>query len=198
MSPQEALRMFRSECGLTQNELADRLKIGLTTFNRWENGKAFPNRVNASNIIAAAEKLSASKDCLRYLNDTLLPTRRRGRSAFELGYPDLDQELLCRVLDSSPTAILIMDERTKQLIYVNRKAEEIAGERFIDANDKHCWSYIMRRDKPCVDCISPRCLESEYYEEVLSMQDGKEYLTKMKSILWNRKRVHVFYMTYIG
>ena len=39
----EFVKSVRSQLGLTQQELADKLGVSFATVNRWENGKARPN-----------------------------------------------------------------------------------------------------------------------------------------------------------
>lgn len=194
MSPQEALIMLRAETGLTQIEMAEKLNIGFVTLNRWENGKSFPNRANANNIIRAAREMGASESCLNYLNDVLLPSRMRGRPATALGFPALEQELLCQMIDGSAAGVVVIDEQTKRIKYVNRRAEELAGARFFDADNRHCWNYLKGLDEPCADCNSKRFPLGSYSEGFDTTPDGRKLRNRTTSIIWKGKRVYVVYM----
>lgn len=198
MSPQEALKRLRSETGLTQVELAEMLKVGFTTLNRWENGHAFPNRANASRIIGIAEDMGASRECVEYLGSVLLPSRIRGQSARELGFPEVDRELLCQVVDGSPTGMVISDEETKTIVYVNRKAEEIAGKPLVEARNKHCWSYMLHRDGRCAGCCPERYPENGCHEGFFDHPNGKRYSARTKSLRWKGKKVYLAYLVEVS
>lgn len=197
MSPQEALKMFRAETGLTQMELADKLHIGLATLNRWENSKTFPSRVNANNIIATAERMSVSKDCIAYLRNVLLPSRMRGSAALNKGVSEVDKDLLCLLADCSPHALFVIDAETKQLIYVNRRAEKIAGMRLADAPDTHWWKYMIQLDAPLPICCQTAYSEDVYYDMNVQVVGENQYRVDCAARTWKGKRIIIAYMTEI-
>lgn len=195
MSPQEAIKMFRAEIGLSQIELAEKLCVGFSTLNRWENGKAFPSHSNANNIIRTAKDMGASENCLKYLNEMLLPPRMRGRTASELGFPALDQGLLCQMVDSSTAGVVIIDAETKHLLYVNRRAEELAGARFFETTARHCWSYLKHLDQPCAGCDGDRFPAAGFCERIDVSPEGRKLNNRTKSIIWKGKTIYVVYMS---
>lgn len=195
MSPQEALRRLRAEVGLTQIEMAEKLNIGFVTLNRWENGKSFPSRANANNIIRTAKNMGVSGDCLNYLSNVLLPSRMRGRPATGYGFPALEQELLCQMVDDSPAGVVVIDEESKRIIYVNRRAEEFTGKSFFVEEERHCWSYLKGLDAPCAVCDSERYPLTGFYERYDTFQNGLRLKNRTKSIMWKGKKVYVLYIT---
>lgn len=195
MSPREALIRMRAELGMTQVELAEKLNIGFVTINRWENGKSFPSRAHASNIIRTAQDLGVSEDCIQYLNAVLLPPRMRGRPATELGFPALAQELLCQMVDGSPAGVVVIDEATKQVIYVNRKAEELTGKNYFAETDKHCWSYLRDCTKSCADCDPARYPLTGHCEWIVTTPRGLKLKYRTRSIIWLGKKVYTVYIT---
>lgn len=42
---QEMIRMIREKTGLSQTAFGDALGVSFSTVNRWENGKALPNKI---------------------------------------------------------------------------------------------------------------------------------------------------------
>lgn len=47
---QNIIRKIRARLGMNQTEFADRLGVAFASVNRWENGKAFPNKIAQINI----------------------------------------------------------------------------------------------------------------------------------------------------
>lgn len=47
---QDLIKQIRTHIGMSQAELAERLKVSFATVNRWENGRATPNRLAQSQI----------------------------------------------------------------------------------------------------------------------------------------------------
>ena len=47
----EKIRSIRNRLGLTQRELAEKLRVDPVTISRWENGKGTPRRVYQEDLI---------------------------------------------------------------------------------------------------------------------------------------------------
>ena len=75
MELREALRMLRSEIGLTQTELASAVNVGYSAESRWENKNTRPNKASSLAILSLAKKHSVSAPCLDALTRILLASR---------------------------------------------------------------------------------------------------------------------------
>ena len=75
MELRDALRLLRSETGLTQVELADYLNVGFSTVSRWENQNTRPNKAAAVAIMKLARERHVSSICLDELGRILLAPR---------------------------------------------------------------------------------------------------------------------------
>ena len=196
MSLQEAIKMLRCELEVTQGELAEKLKIDLSTISRWERGKTYPNKAVSKEILSLADKENVSENCREYLYEVLNVTRRRVHTASGFGYPELDRELLCQIADGSSNMIYITDYKSRELIYVNRVCEKFVGKSFAEAEDKRCYKYIMNQDKPCKLCSMKKYNYSWFYEDKIMERDGDRFLQiRGKKIRWNKKTVAVTYIT---
>lgn len=63
MSPQDAWMASNMKVAPTHSELTERLKMGIASNNRLGEGNAFPNRVNAYNIITTANNIKQEARC---------------------------------------------------------------------------------------------------------------------------------------
>lgn len=75
MELRDALRLLRSEIGLTQTELAGALHVSFTTVSRWENKFTRPNQAASIAIIELAKAHHVSAACLDALNTILFASR---------------------------------------------------------------------------------------------------------------------------
>ncbi|OOM81902.1 antitoxin HipB [Clostridium puniceum] len=60
MELSEALKMIRSELGITQEELAKEVHVSFSTVNRWENNKSIPNPIGRVVLLDFFQKRKAS------------------------------------------------------------------------------------------------------------------------------------------
>lgn len=75
MMLRKALRMLRSEAGLTQTELASAVYVSFSTVNRWENQGMRPNRLQSKALLDLAKARHVSAACLEALNRELMASR---------------------------------------------------------------------------------------------------------------------------
>lgn len=143
MELRDALRMLRSEIGLTQTELAEAVNVGFTAANRWENKNTRPNKAASVALLALAEKRRVSAECLDALTTLLLSPRvKDGADRQKLAEVTEQLKLEERVLltnaqmkttiDNLDLAIIVQRIRSArpegvQVIYQNRRYAEIFG-----------------------------------------------------------------------
>lgn len=75
MELRDALRLLRSETGLTQVELSNQLNVGFSTVSRWENQNTRPNRAGSVAIMNLARDRHVSSTCLDELGRILFAPR---------------------------------------------------------------------------------------------------------------------------
>lgn len=206
MSLQEALKLLRLELGLTQQDLAKKLKKTFATVNRWENGKGFPTRSNAKEIIAIAKKSNASHDCISYLNEMLMPESKRTASAAVYGFADIDRDFLFELADGSNDAIYVIEEGTYKLLYLNRQAERFAnvglkpGEfkpnAFYNKQENLCYKHFGNRNSPCSICPLSKFDSNDYKDAILTLPGSERKLRiHAKATEINNRRVFAMYCT---
>ncbi len=71
MKLRDALILLRSETGLSQSELADRLGVVYAAVNRWENGRSVPGHKSSLAIIRFAQNSNVSGNCMEALKRAL-------------------------------------------------------------------------------------------------------------------------------
>lgn len=84
MELRNALRLLRSEVGMTQAELAVSLNVGFSAVNRWENQDTRPNKAASIAIIELAKANRVSSACLDALNSLLFASRAKDADDREL------------------------------------------------------------------------------------------------------------------
>ena len=65
----EAVKKLREELNLTQEILAQTLKVSFPTVNKWENNKTKPLRSIRSNIVEFAKAKNLSKEIINALEN---------------------------------------------------------------------------------------------------------------------------------
>lgn len=68
---QDLVRQIRIHMGMSQAEFAERLKVSFATVNRWENGRAVPNRLAQSQIydLCVAQEIPVYEMILQNVHD---------------------------------------------------------------------------------------------------------------------------------
>ena len=209
MSIQEALKLLRSELGMTQRGLAKAVNRAYITVNRWENGKTFPSRENSKDIIEAAERGNASGPCISYLREVLLPDCKRSRTIAKYGFPDIDRDFMFRLADDSANAIYVIESVTYKLLYINRKAEEMAEyyrknseeadadiERGSVAGNYQCFRYMAGKKRPCEFCPLANIIYDHYRDSYVVLPElGKRLKVHAKTEVVNGKRAYILNVT---
>ena len=208
MSVQEALKLLRFELGLTQRDLAKKVDRAYITISRWENGKGFPSRANAKEILKVARDGHASAECISYLEEVLIPNSKRSYSATDLGFPDIEREFLFQLADDSMNALYVIEAGTYKLLYANRKAERnairlisekgtpIHERKLTDQADKRCFHYFGERNEPCEFCPLSRLQPTGFTDEVISLPNsGRTLLFHARQTVLKGKTAYAVYLT---
>ncbi|MDD3369561.1 MAG: helix-turn-helix transcriptional regulator [Lachnospiraceae bacterium] len=194
MSLQEAIRMLRGELGLTQAELADKLGISFASVNRWENGKNYPSKAVAKSVLETVQSFAISEECKSYLYEILTPSRRKFVSAAGYGFPEVDQELLCQLVDRSANSIFVIDAENLNIIYVNRATEKMALSGSFNADRRKCYQYIKGKEMPCENCPLRNMQENGYTDEILHCKKVDAYYRiRGRKTIWNEKEIYIIY-----
>ena len=208
MSLQEALKLLRLELGMTQEDLARQLNKAFVTVNRWENGKGFPSRNNAKSILQIAKERHASDDCVEYLAEVLLCNVKRSCSAAKYGFPDIDRELLFQLTDGSTNGLYVVEKDTYRLLYVNRKAEQMAvrylsergarmeERRLEEQADRRCFHYFGDRNAPCAFCpLAEIDANGREDASVTVPENGKKMHVHVKVSEMRGRAIYIIYLT---
>ncbi len=68
MKINEVVKMIRLKTNLSQMAFAEQIGVSFSTINRWENGKASPNRLAIRAIKAFAYERNISEEIIKLLN----------------------------------------------------------------------------------------------------------------------------------
>lgn len=71
------LKSIRKELGLSQQAFAESIHLSFSTVNRWENGRAKPNRLAAVTIISLAQEQGVTPSLIADL-EALLQENTKG------------------------------------------------------------------------------------------------------------------------
>lgn len=143
MELRDALRMLRSETGLTQSELAAAINVGYSAESRWENQNTRPNRASSAAILALAKQRRVSAVCLDGLTSILLASRAddKGDKALQEEVTErmkleqrerLTSEQLKAVIDNLDLAVIghridSTSPGNAAVFYYNKRYAEIFG-----------------------------------------------------------------------
>ncbi|WP_195270546.1 helix-turn-helix domain-containing protein [Eubacterium sp. 1001713B170207_170306_E7] len=68
MKINEVIKEIRTALGLSQVAFAEKLHVSFSTVNRWENGRAVPNRLATITIISLAKENDVDKTLIDFLS----------------------------------------------------------------------------------------------------------------------------------
>ncbi|MEG0019738.1 MAG: helix-turn-helix transcriptional regulator [Oscillospiraceae bacterium] len=71
------LKQIRTSIGMTQVQIAKELNLSFSTINRWENGKAKPNRLASVTVLALAKEKGAPPQMVKELENVLFSQNMR-------------------------------------------------------------------------------------------------------------------------
>ena len=193
MNTSRALKELRRELNIKQVDLAYALHVNVMTVNRWENGKNFPNRSTAMQLLDYAKKQGVSALCREALNDALFPKME------EVGIDDLKYAQLDRVnqlVNESTNAVFVCDTENYNLLYVNHRLCEITHQPAVRAVGKKCYQYIFNRDTPCENCHIKKMSGTDFFStEYSSKISDNHYMIRSKFTTWNGLPAHIAYIT---
>lgn len=196
MELNEALKILRKELCYSQVELATALNMSCPTVNRWEKGKARPNRSTAVNITNLARKKGASPECQRYLEEALLASHEKDLPLPDSSLYSVERESICQLIDEAATGCYVADMETDEMLYANHQAEQYFGKKFVKNSGLRCYQFILGRDTPCEHCPKRHISNADLTEEHVYFTDlDKTFLVQAKSVIWNGKPAHAHYLT---
>lgn len=199
MTLQEAIILLRTELDITQEELSSKVGCSSSTIHRWETGRIFPGKKASASILNIAKSNNVSDQCYTYLKDVLSAPRKRRKNVLSDKYPKMDKDLLCLLTDSSDSGIYLVDYENYELIYVNRKGDELVKKNFMHTQDKRCFHYIFNKNSPCADCPFYHLNGNEAFETMVKgEQTGRTFHAMIKLINWNERPLSVHIVTEIN
>ncbi|MDD3241046.1 MAG: helix-turn-helix domain-containing protein [Lachnospira sp.] len=124
MNAGETIKVVRVELGLSQSEMAEKLGVNSQSISRWETGLHFLKKKIADRILKFAETADISEGSKKIIEEWLDAGRRYGVSAEDYGFPNIDQDLLCMIADTSVNAAYVIEADTYQVLYVNKATKK--------------------------------------------------------------------------
>lgn len=192
MELRETLKIMRSELDITQEELAKALNVTKKSVSRWEMGEAMPQVRLSHSIIAFAKRKGVSERCVLNLENALSGKRRNAPHVPKSKLYPIERETICKLVDDSQNAIYVADIETDEVLYVNTKAEEYAGRKFVPG--EKCYEFLLGRKKQCPECPKLQMLEDKSTTyHIVSPQSGKRLLVRGRKLDWNGRKAHAQY-----
>ena len=196
MGLKEAIKSLRIETGLSQREIAEKFGVDKRTIARWEVGSSYPKQSVADRILHAVNLMDISEQCRTSVIEALQEGRRQGTSAKGFGFEDVDQELLCKIVDESVNAVYVIEVGTYELLYANKKTESLLLEDGQRIKGEKCYKCFRKKTSPCKECPLKHILGYEFVEQDIKYFDGDKYFRiRGKRTKWNGKEV---FMTYVS
>lgn len=98
------------------------------------------------------------------------------------------------ILDETQTAVCVCHAKTREIMYLNRKAEEIFAISGKDAIGKKCYQFLYGEIIPCENCQmeQSKCGETQNREIKIA---NRFYSTKGRIIDWNGQEAYIEYLT---
>lgn len=127
MEFRDALKLLRSELGITQAELANALHINFSTVGRWESGKTQPTRSMSSALAEYARSKGVSPSCMECLKHALAQVGRKRVNAGRGSLYTVEHASLAQLVEEASFPIYVCDMETDELLFLNGKAEELFG-----------------------------------------------------------------------
>ena len=129
MELRNALRMLRSEIGMTQMEFATAVFVSFSTVNRWENKGMRPNRIQSKAILELAKQYSVSTSCLEQLTRGLMASRADDKEDKERRRLN-DEEVKCEQRN-----LLTEEQFRKTMDHIDMA---LIGHRFYNRDPRSC------------------------------------------------------------
>lgn len=108
---------------------------------------------------------------------------------------EMDMTMASQLVDDSSVGIFVCDIDTYELLYINKLAEKWGGKMPDSAKNLTCYSYLLGRTSPCLNCHMHEMTEDAYREKEYETGDGKHYLIKGKLLNWHGKPAHIEYIS---
>ena len=195
MEFRDAIKYLRGELGLTQLELASALHVNPVTVGRWESGKTLPPRSITASLMEFARARRASKPCLRLLEQSILAAAKLKRGQQGGALSAVEHATLCELVGEASFPLYVCDMETDELLYLNRKAEELLGCSLDELSSRKCYQCLMHRDTPCDACHKRELREDRFTcFDGVRLYDGVAYRVQGKRLRWNGRDAHVRYI----
>ncbi|WP_300024569.1 PAS domain-containing protein [Oscillibacter sp.] len=168
---------------------------------------------DADKVFSAIEKAAQTEETVSL--DYRVPCRTGGctwisgsfkRAGMDRGCPIVHavftemaqmRELLGDITENSGVAVIVSDNTTRELLYVNREALAVCGKTDRNYEGQVCYAYLFGRDTPCENC---RGLCAEHFEaqaREISIAD-RYYMAQGRLVSWAGRQAHIEYLTDIS
>ena|GEM_PF-936794 len=104
------------------------------------------------------------------------------------------RDLLMNVTENANVAVVVSDEKTHELLYINQEIFSILHKKDRDYEGKLCYQYLLGRSAPCPFCKS-FTIGNQEKKELYIEELNRYYLTEGKLINWAGREAHVEYLT---
>lgn len=106
------------------------------------------------------------------------------------------RELLGNVVENSGVAVIVSDDATRELLYVNREALRIHHKTDLHYEGKRCYEYLLGQDKPCDFCRNRSGESFESHSREIYQEDSdRYYMTQGRIVNWAGHQAHIEYLT---
>lgn len=186
MELREALRMLRSEVGLTQVEFAAAVYVSFSTVSRWENKGMRPSRIQSKTILELAKQHRVSTACLEALTKCLLASRADDKA------DKARQEQVSNRIKSEQRDLLTAEQFRKTMDHIDMA---MVGQRFYDGNPSSCDifyhnSYFVKTLGYSFDEVERRLRHDPLF--CIAQEYRKAFLQQIKELLSGKTDVQDF------
>ncbi|MDD3334490.1 MAG: PAS domain-containing protein [Eubacteriales bacterium] len=105
------------------------------------------------------------------------------------------QMLMTDITEHSGVHVVVTDEQTHELLYLNKAAMERAHSRSIDYTGRKCYEFLLGRSTPCDFCGRFNPLSTDTPEELYVSDLDCYYLAQGHTAMWAGHQARIEYLT---
>ncbi|MDD3336106.1 MAG: PAS domain-containing protein [Eubacteriales bacterium] len=112
-------------------------------------------------------------------------------------YTEMPQlrELMTEITDNSGAAIVVTDNKTNELLYLNKTVSQALCTDTKDYSGKVCYEFLLGADKPCAFCAGLlACAKAGGQMEIYSDRTGKSFQVEGHIVTWAGREARIEYL----
>ena len=147
-------------------------------------------------IIRYAGERGVSQTCIENFSHAVSNARRIRFDKTSDELHTADGDTLMNIINGITFPLYVCDYETYEILYINKKSEELSGFEFKDIAHKKCYECLMHRTSPCENCYKNMLTEERFtgFDSLFPL-NGIEYRVNGRIINWNGRKAIIRYVS---